>query len=168
MWKGEKYLSYYEDLTLYEYFPDCYIKGTVNIGWLDINYSFSKGKADREFAEKLCNYFRIQVALARGYHCCEFCSTSNMAPYVLNKNGIEFTLGRSEIRVLGKAGRIYAAPTLIYHYIVDHEYKPPEEFIQAVLEGPSPESSIYEEFLCQNKILHPRIYEESGSKWMFK
>jgi hypothetical protein len=26
-------------------------------------------------------------------------------------------------------------PALILHYILDHEYKPPEEFIQAVEQG---------------------------------
>ncbi len=32
------------------------------------------------------------------------------------------------------------APTLIYHYVVDHQYCPPEEFIEAVLTGPVPGS----------------------------
>jgi hypothetical protein len=27
---------------------------------------------------------------------------------------------------------IYAGPNLVYHYIVDHEYLPPDEFIDAV------------------------------------
>jgi hypothetical protein len=41
-------------------------------------------------------------------------------------------LGNGEIRVIG-ASAIYAAPTLIYHYVVAHSYQPPEEFIEAVL-----------------------------------
>ncbi|MCX7805518.1 MAG: hypothetical protein N3A38_10060 [Planctomycetota bacterium] len=38
-----------------------------------------------------------------------------------------------EIRVLGRDGKIYAAPTLIYHYVVAHKYRPPQEFIDAVM-----------------------------------
>ena len=41
-------------------------------------------------------------------------------------------LGNGEIRVRGEAA-YYASPTLIYHYVVAHHYKPPEEFIEAVL-----------------------------------
>jgi len=32
------------------------------------------------------------------------------------------------------------APTLIYHYVTAHNYRPPEAFIQAVLKGPAPGS----------------------------
>jgi len=39
---------------------------------------------------------------------------------------------------------VYAAPDLIYHYVVEHHYCPPDEFIQAVLEGPLPGSLEYE------------------------
>ena len=40
--------------------------------------------------------------------------------------------GSAEIRVRG-ANRVYAAPELVYHYVVAHQYKPPREFIEAVL-----------------------------------
>jgi hypothetical protein len=33
-------------------------------------------------------------------------------------------------------GRAYAGPTMILHYIVAHEYQPPQEFIQAVMSSP--------------------------------
>jgi hypothetical protein len=32
---------------------------------------------------------------------------------------------------------------MIYHYVVDHHYLPPEEFISAVLDGPLPDSPEY-------------------------
>jgi hypothetical protein len=41
-------------------------------------------------------------------------------------------LGSAEIRVPGKDGKVYAAPNLIYHYIKDCGYLPPQEFIDAV------------------------------------
>jgi hypothetical protein len=38
-----------------------------------------------------------------------------------------------EIYVPGRNG-IYVAPSLIYHYVVDHHYQPPAEFMEAVLQ----------------------------------
>ena len=42
-------------------------------------------------------------------------------------------LGNAEIRVLGRNGKTYAAPNLIYHYIKDCGYLPPHEFLEAVM-----------------------------------
>jgi transposase len=56
-------------------------------------------------------------------------------------------LGTSEIRVLSRDGTIYAAPTLIYHYMKIHHYKPPEEFIRALYEGLTPSSQEYSDQL---------------------
>jgi len=39
---------------------------------------------------------------------------------------------KGEIRVDGH-GVNYAAPTLIVHYIENHKYRPPDEFIEAVI-----------------------------------
>jgi hypothetical protein len=43
------------------------------------------------------------------------------------------SLGSAEIRVPGSGGRIYAAPDLIYHYVEAHGYRPPDEFVEAVM-----------------------------------
>jgi hypothetical protein len=43
----------------------------------------------------------------------------------------EIRLGNGEIRVPGANGLVYAAPTLICHYIDEHEYGPPEDFLHA-------------------------------------
>ena len=52
-------------------------------------------------------------------------------------------LGGSEIRVFSPRGQIYAAPTLIYHYINTHHYDPPDEFMRALYEGPAAGSREY-------------------------
>jgi hypothetical protein len=44
----------------------------------------------------------------------------------------KLAVGNGEIRVSGKDGIVYAAPTLVCHYIQAHGYFPPEEFIEAV------------------------------------
>ena len=38
-----------------------------------------------------------------------------------------------EFHVQAKDGTIYSAPTLILHYIDEHNYLPPEGFIDALL-----------------------------------
>src|SRR5439155_5623857 len=56
-------------------------------------------------------------------------------------------LGGAEIRVFGERGRIYAAPNLIYHYVVAHHYKPPDEFLQALRQGRCPPEPEYLDLL---------------------
>jgi hypothetical protein len=51
--------------------------------------------------------------------------------------------GSAEIRVFGKRGKIYAAPTLLFHYVTVHHYKPPDEFLMALKEGPCPPEPEY-------------------------
>lgn len=43
----------------------------------------------------------------------------------------EITLGNGEIRVAGKGSVVYAAPTLICHYIGGHAYQPPAQFLES-------------------------------------
>jgi hypothetical protein len=38
---------------------------------------------------------------------------------------------------------IYVAPELILHYIQEHRYRPPDEFISAVLRCPDPKTQQY-------------------------
>ena len=52
-------------------------------------------------------------------------------------------LGSAEIRVFADGGAIYAAPDLIYHYMVVHRYKPPDQFISSLRNGPHPFSKEY-------------------------
>jgi hypothetical protein len=56
-------------------------------------------------------------------------------------------LGDAEIIVFGKRGKFYIAPNMIYHYVTVHHYKPPEEFIQALKDGPYPPGPEYIERL---------------------
>jgi hypothetical protein len=42
-------------------------------------------------------------------------------------------LSSTEIRVVGRDGRVYAAPGLVCHYVAAHGYQPPQEFVEAVM-----------------------------------
>jgi hypothetical protein len=43
-------------------------------------------------------------------------------------------LGSAEAWISDHRGTVYAAPNLIYHYVRDVGYLPPEEFVEAVVE----------------------------------
>jgi len=52
-------------------------------------------------------------------------------------------LGYSEIRIMGENDIVYAAPNLIFHYVIDHHYKMPDEVIAALKHGPCPPEQEY-------------------------
>lgn len=121
-------MTYYSDLSPYVYFPRAE-SPAVNIGWLDDAHDFPKGEVSDDFIVRLKRYIDYPVYnLCFGFHRCEIC-----------KEGT----GSGEIRVIGKNGLVYAAPMMIVHYIQDHLYLPPDEFIQAVLDSPLPSSAEY-------------------------
>ncbi len=138
---------YYPDLTSYEYIPDSNTTSLhlLNVGWLDAIHPFPKGETTTIFQERLFEFCLHPVFKTRGVHVCELCGFFGMA----KRGNKEAWLGSAEIRVIGKEGRVYVAPTLVYHYVVDHGYCPPEEFLQAVLESPLPNSPEYERFKQQ-------------------
>jgi hypothetical protein len=51
-------------------------------------------------------------------------------------------LGTAEIRVASDDGICFAAPTLIYHYVAEHGYRPPEQFVEAVLKTAAQEKFV--------------------------
>ena len=52
--------------------------------------------------------------------------------------------GSAEIIVPGRDGKAYRAPTLISHYVRSHRYRPPREFVEAVLALDSPGGLLWE------------------------
>jgi hypothetical protein len=69
-----------------------------------------------------------------------------------NHRGEQRLIGSAEIRAFGSDGKIYAAPTLIFHYVAVHHYNPPMEFVRAVLNGPGPKSDEYRALLKRHEI----------------
>jgi hypothetical protein len=76
-----------------------------------------------------------------GWHGCELCTTQTqwypggrIGP-VIRWKGQELRLYGHGHHLVQHEGRVYLCPALILHYILDHGYRPPEEFIRAVIEG---------------------------------
>jgi hypothetical protein len=120
-------MAHYPDLSKYEYSRDrpLWPRVLLNVGWLGTNQPFPTGDCPRGFIAHLRELAKSPAALTRGFHQCEFCPRSNDPQQTPRGNG--------EIRVRGTVRTIYAAPTLIVHYVDAHHYQPPEEFIAAVL-----------------------------------
>jgi len=116
----------------------------LNIGWLDRSYIFSQGTVEPELMTKLWLFCRSPVNETLGFHECPFCQENSESYLVVEQNGEKIGLGSAEIWVFGREGKAYAAPTLIYHYIVQHHYRPPDEFLKALSEGPLPNTPEYD------------------------
>src|SRR5262249_44600355 len=114
-------MTYFEDLTPYTYFhPEEEQPGTVNVGWLDRRHPFPTGETSAEFRDRLQRLCRRRLKRTPGGHPRAFCK------------GRDKLHSSAEIRVAGNR-RVYAAPELVHHYVVAHDYRPPDEFIAAVL-----------------------------------
>lgn len=135
-------MAYYEDLTPYNYTHYC--EKELNVGWLQKDQPFLIGETPDGFLNKLKLFAQDEFLIhdTMGFHECEFCE---------NKNADS----SNELRVVGIDGIFYAAPFLIVHYVENHKYLPPQEFIHAVLNGPTPGSEEY-----NNVILRmPELWE---------
>jgi hypothetical protein len=134
-------MTYYRDLTDYEYHGAFYRPGTKNVGWLGMSHEFDIAEPTEELLSRLWDFCKISVAQTRGIHECEFCP--GQSSYFAERNGERLLLGTAEIRVFSKTDGLYAAPTLMYHYVRVHKYRPPDEFIEALTNGPAPSSKEY-------------------------
>ena len=131
-------MAYYPDLSPYTYTDGQ--AGLVNVGWLARDKPFPKGIVNPGIVTKIGDLCKTPTNLMRGFHTCPWCEepqgkfrlpTPTEEDYL--EDGQLRMLGNGEIHVA--AGGIYwtyAAPTLIYHYILRHQYLPPKEFLDAV------------------------------------
>lgn len=123
----------------------------LNIGWLETPHPFPTGSVSECFKDSLFRLCLQRINATRGYHGCCFCTNPPSTPVTFQKNGQTVVvavpdpvrvsrngqtirLGTAEIRVTGQDGTMYAAPDMIYQYVVEHNYLPPAPFIRAVLE----------------------------------
>jgi hypothetical protein len=136
-------MAYFPDFSPYAYghnhHPD-----VVHVGWLDGTHPFTKGHVAPNLVEKISQLAEKPVELYRGWHYCEVCvePPDVVVSYVSNAGKIidpncswmkwaNHRRSNGEIRVTYD-GVTFAAPILIVHYIEEHGYRPPVEFLKAV------------------------------------
>ena len=127
-------MAYYPDLTPYRYYPD--ESDMLNVGWLSRRQPFPRGPVPLAFADELQRMSQEPVHLTRGSHLCEFCEPPEdiIAAEPRYREVWEwFRCGNGELHVRGETGIVYCAPRLVVHYVSEHQYQPPLEFVAAVL-----------------------------------
>jgi hypothetical protein len=133
-------LNHRKDLSSYLYGMTFTIHEVKNIGWIDKHHEFKTGAVQSIFLKKLrelifnsykgsCN---ILVDELRGSYDCPVCEKHDLR--ISNENDY-FILGSAELWIPNNKaeGNYFAAFGLIIHYIEDHHYQPPQDFIDAVL-----------------------------------
>jgi hypothetical protein len=121
-------VTFFADLTPHSYVRDS--PPALNIGWLDQSRPFATGETSQQFRTRLKEICAKPIYLHRGFHVCQFCLAVNA-----NTPSNQERRGNGQIRVRGTDGTCYAAPTLVAHYVEVHNYKPPQQFVEAVLHG---------------------------------
>jgi hypothetical protein len=128
-------MAYFADLSPYDYPPFRMQSrsGLLNVGWLDAGVPYSKGAVDSGTLDRLIRLSEKPTNRTRGWHRCPFCTAY---PARLKHGGRELVLGDAEIHIPGRDETVFACPTLICHYILDHGYRPPDKFLAAVSDLP--------------------------------
>jgi len=105
------------------------------VGWLSSEHPFTQGEVPagflarlREFAEKWGDSTdALGWGLALGWHDCELCDQSMASG--------NFGVPSGEL--------LFIAPEMVPHYVEAHHYRPPDEFIAAVMSSPMPGTDEY-------------------------
>ena len=110
------------------------------VGWLSAHHEYPRGPVPPDFEDALRKHLSDpwQRVHAGGFHACELCRGE---PY---RESLNLLIPTDTV--------IYIAPAMIGHTIADHDYLPPDEFIDAVLKCPPQGSPAYLERM--EKFLH--------------
>jgi len=126
-------MTFYADLGPIDYFRSSGSPSWRAVGWLGEGKPFSQGQVSDAFVKRLGALMQRfeQPFFFMGAHACELCPASGPR-----------ASGQYNLWVPGN-GVIYVVPYLIQHYIHEHHYRPPDEFLDAVLRCPDTDTSEY-------------------------
>lgn len=124
-------MTYYADFSLYDLIEYEKPEG-FTIGWLEDGYDYPVDEVSEEDLANIIDLGSLRQHRSRGWHSCTLCGEYTEHRATSERAGITYRLGHAEIRAVSDDGVLYVAPNLIIHYIVDHLYGPPAEFIDAV------------------------------------
>jgi hypothetical protein len=119
--------------------------GTVlrAVGWLGDRVP-SSGDTREECIDGLMLAYEANRVLSdgtMGWHDCEIRTTEDQhkpgggSGPVIHWRGRELRLYGHGHYLIRSRNVVYMAPALVLHYILDHHYRPPDEFVEAVVFG---------------------------------
>lgn len=116
--------------------PDHGQCSTLTVGWLEPDHDFPRGPVTTEFLDALFEHCEKPHVLFMGYHRCRLdgcmSTPSRDGPPEIERSRRRVAVGYSDFFV-ERQGLVYYSPSLIYHYVADHQYLPPQAFREAVL-----------------------------------
>jgi hypothetical protein len=122
------------------------------VGWLHPDHPYTMGSVSAEFLTQLKEFIRRPSLSADdfhfpgigGLHTCEFCGRA---------------IGGGNLG-LPSDNVLFVFPDMVVHYIEAHGYKPPEEFIAAVLRSPLRDTEEFQLLSEPFWHLHKRAQEQ--------
>ncbi|MFO7167887.1 MAG: hypothetical protein DIU80_007635 [Chloroflexota bacterium] len=149
-------MTWYADLEPCTYFPDASDR-LLAVGWLEQEHPYTRGQASPAVIDRFAELLQTQgthfPAGCLGLHTCSLCPDApdahRVIPPYTHRNGRRISLGVTNLFVPGN-GVVYVAPSLALHYMVEHEYLPPQEFCDALLSCPPIGSAEYYRLFEQN------------------
>ena len=113
------------------------------VGWLGHEVTAS-GEVAAECVDLLVDAYDSKLVFSdgtMGWHDCEICTTEEqrrpggkIGP-VVRWRGRELRLYGHGHHLVRLGDVVYMCPVLILHYVLDHGYQPPREFLKAVADG---------------------------------
>jgi hypothetical protein len=106
------------------------------VGWLHLDHPDTQGEVSAQILGRLREFVAqsgfsaeaLYFGAYAGIHTCEFCGRAH---------------GVNNFGVLGE-DVLFVAPEMVVHYVERHSYRPPAEFIAAVLRSPLPATEEYQ------------------------
>lgn len=131
-------MNFYNDFTYYseEHFEDA-----INIGWVLPEKKWDIAHKDKEIIVKeLLKYLDYPVNQVRGGNYYK----------QLRLFEKDYTLGFSEIRVLSGDGKtVFALPNMVIYSIMEQNYYPPKQFLEALFNGLKPGGEEYNDYISK-------------------
>lgn len=131
-------MTHFDDLTECNYFGDAYASSLRAVGWLTIDSPFVTGPMDLDVFVKIKELLQDawQPMVTLGVHYCEFCQFESPC------GSVNLFVPNGDI--------IFVCPELIVHYIAAHHYRPPDQFISAVINCPMTSTMEYKKLLLKS------------------
>ena len=123
---------YYKDFTVYDNFIRYADASILNVGWLDKDHAFEKGETPEGLLKKLRQIlmsegiFESRHHQKRGTTPCTLCGVDKFP---------DLFVGTCELWIPSIENDLYfVTPSTVIHYIEYHNYRPPQIFVDSVLQ----------------------------------
>jgi hypothetical protein len=123
---------YSQDLAPYMHGLPSTLPDVATVDWLSAGHDFAIGDIESDMVRGIQGLLSSnRVNEARGFHLCELCPARE--PIKVASNGGSTLLGAAEVWLpSADESIVFAAPDLLFHYVVAHSYRPPRQFLEAV------------------------------------